>query len=180
MYVRLYSFLSLSERHELLQQTETLQGSFVSSITSTGAEDYRRSTVLYDTAAWRVLMEQKIRPLLFFIFDSLGLPSFEPEEFELQLTSHSEGGFYLWHTDNGTDNVKRRRLTFVYYFWNEPKSFAGGNLEIQTETGVEKIEPINNSIVFFDSGLLHQVTLVQATTERQSHLRMTLNGWLRD
>ncbi|MDX1921329.1 MAG: 2OG-Fe(II) oxygenase, partial [Candidatus Caenarcaniphilales bacterium] len=90
--------------------------------------------------------------------------------FECQLTAHNDGHFYMAHTDytpNTGTRVSLRELTFVYYFYRQPKAFSGGELYIWdnlddtcsppvvAQQG-KLLEPLNNIIVFFNSNYLHQ------------------------
>nr|WP_256386659.1 2OG-Fe(II) oxygenase [Hydrocoleum sp. CS-953] len=107
----------------------------------------------------------------------------------MQLTAHNDGCFYTIHSDANTEMTATREMTYVYYFYQEPKSFSGGELVIY-ETKVEGnnlskhndfkvIEPRNNSIIFFPSRYLHEVLPVSCPTKAFENSRFTFNGWIR-
>lgn len=115
--------------------------------------------------------------------------SSEPARKELQLTRHKHGDFFKTHQDISREKDKPesgRRITFVYYFFKEPKGFNGGDLLLYDTNQEDKSRPIdsftrivpkNNSIVFFPSDRFHQVTLINGEGEGIEHSRFTLNGW---
>jgi hypothetical protein len=144
--------------------------------------DWRRSTVIYDhqIAGVAAALEQAIRLRLPEVRTALKIPAFDIGSFEIQLTSHNDGEYYKWHTDNGTRDTANRVITFVYYFHGQPKKFRGGQLIIyQPEKEPTVIEPENDSVVFFSSHTRHEVNTVACPSERFEDGRFTLNGWIR-
>ena len=106
---------------------------------------------------------------------------------ELEVTAHRLGGFYRPHQDTGYGRADSRLVTFAYYFHREPKGFAGGDLllyDTSIATGgfsaaaFSRIQPVNNSLVFFPSGYVHQVLPVYANGDAFENTRFTVNGWL--
>lgn len=93
------------------------------------------------------------------------------------------------HNDNGSSETQNRELTYVYYFYREPKPFSGGELllydsKIENNYYVQAdsfktVEPRNNSIVFFPSRYLHEVKLVSCPSKAFADSRFTINGWIR-
>jgi Rps23 Pro-64 3,4-dihydroxylase Tpa1-like proline 4-hydroxylase len=76
----------------------------------------------------------------------------------------------------------------VYYFNREPKGFTGGELRIyddvvrngklsSTDT-FQVIEPRHNSIVFFQSAIMHEVMPVSMPSKQFRDARFTVNGWV--
>src|ERR1700747_3064386 len=111
----------------------------------------------------------------------LSVPRFEVDSLELQLTSHNDGEYYRWHTDNGTPATAARTITFVYYFHAEPKAFQGGELVVYQGKGERHvIAPQPDSMVFFPSTARHEVLRVDCPTRRFEDGRFSLNGWIRD
>ncbi|MEO1185168.1 MAG: 2OG-Fe(II) oxygenase, partial [Cyanobacteria bacterium J06636_27] len=117
------------------------------------------------------------------------IPEFSVSHVEMQMTAHNDGAFYKAHTDAGSEKTKTRELTYVYYFYQEPKQFSGGELkiydtEVQGKKVIQKensqvIEPRNNSIVFFNSRCKHEVLPISCSSNEFKASRFTLNGWLR-
>jgi Rps23 Pro-64 3,4-dihydroxylase Tpa1-like proline 4-hydroxylase len=144
--------------------------------------DWRRSTVIYDHEVVGVAsrIEHEIKKRLPHAIRALGLPAFDFGSMEIQLTSHNDGEYFHWHTDNGSPETSSRVLTFVYYFHGAPKAFSGGELVIyMRDGGTAAIEPRNDSLVLFSSSMRHEVKSVSCPSKRFDDGRFTLNGWLR-
>ena len=143
--------------------------------------DWRKSTVIYDNqfADVAARLEQEIRLRLPEVITGLKIPAFDIGSFEIQLTSHNNGEYYKWHTDNGTRETEARVITFVYYFHGQPKAFDGGELLIHQSAGPVTIKPENDSMVFFNSRIKHEVREVVCASRRFEDGRFTVNGWVR-
>ncbi|NJO43142.1 MAG: proline hydroxylase [Cyanobacteria bacterium CRU_2_1] len=188
-YVQLEQFLAPHEHQHLLDYVLEREAEFVSTRTSTGATNYRESVVMYSFPEFSQLFEQRIRAIMPDILAKLGLPSFPIGQIEAQLTAHNDGNFYKVHNDNGSSDTATRELTYVYYFYREPKPFSDGELVIY-DSKVENnyyvkadtfrtIEPRNNSIVFFLSRYMHEVLPVRCPSQAFADSRFTINGWVR-
>jgi Rps23 Pro-64 3,4-dihydroxylase Tpa1-like proline 4-hydroxylase len=143
--------------------------------------EWRKSCVLYDRDLEPVikLMEHEVQARLAQVIESLGIPSFQIDSTEIQLTSHNDGEYYHWHTDNGTDETRERILSFVYYFHSQPRQFSGGELVLYHPFSSEEIEPLHDRLILFSSSTKHEVKPVSCISKRFEHGRFTLNGWLR-
>ncbi|MBW4421997.1 MAG: 2OG-Fe(II) oxygenase [Myxacorys californica WJT36-NPBG1] len=188
-YVQIDNFLTDEERDRLLNYVFQQEKAFVSTNTSTDALDYRRSQVLYSFPNFSELIVNRIQAILPDIISKLELPPFPISQIETQLTSHNDGNYYKLHNDNGSSDTATRELTYVYYFYREPKPFAGGELLIY-DSKIENnyyvkadsfntVEPRNNSIVFFLSRYMHEVLPVRCPSRAFRDSRFTVNGWLR-
>jgi Rps23 Pro-64 3,4-dihydroxylase Tpa1-like proline 4-hydroxylase len=108
---------------------------------------------------------------------------------EAQVTASNDGDFFHFHSDNGSNPVASRHLTFVYFFHREPRQFEGGELRIHdarleegsyvSEGSYQTIVPQQNQIVFFPCELMHEITPVNCASQLFADSRFTLNGWLR-
>lgn len=189
--VQIDNFLSPEIHQYALQTALTKANQFVASQTTTNADDYRRSSILYATLYPNLydLLRQRLLDWLPRVLDELGLDHFSPGQVEMQLTAHNDGCFYKIHNDSGSPETETRILTYVYYFYQEPKQFSGGELRLY-ETDINgsmvtpsdcfnTIEPVNNRIVFFDSRCKHEVLPVACPSRSFPDSRFTLNGWLR-
>ena len=106
---------------------------------------------------------------------------------ELEVTAHRGGDFFVPHRDNGYARSDSRLVSFAYYFHREPKGFAGGELLLY-DTCVamhnyraavfSRIEPVNNSLVFFPSDYYHEILPVCAKGNAFENARFTVNSWL--
>jgi Rps23 Pro-64 3,4-dihydroxylase Tpa1-like proline 4-hydroxylase len=145
-------------------------------------ENWRHSNSLIsnDFTEFYKILANKLEPISADIASLLKVPPFEFGNIEMHLTSHNHGEFYKPHIDNGGGQTKQRVITFVYYFHSIPKRFTGGQLLfLHNKPKPLIIEPDNNSIVFFDSSLLHAVHPVLCPDRQFEHGRFTLNGWIR-
>jgi SM-20-related protein len=188
-FVQLDNFLPPAQHRRLLQYVLQRKASFVSTSTSMGDLDYRRSIVLYDLPEFAAQITQQIQAVLPDVSAQLGLMPFPLGQIETQITAHNDGNYYKIHNDNGSPETASRELTYVYYFTREPKAFSGGelwlydgrlenNFFVRAES-FRTIEPRNNSIVFFLSRYMHEVLPVQCPSKTFANGRFTVNGWVR-
>jgi SM-20-related protein len=188
-YIQLDNFFSPDEYKRLLAYVAQHESDFVSTSTSTDASDYRRSMVLYSFPEFSDLIVRRIQAIVPDVLNKLGLPTFTVSQIETQLTSHNDGNYYKIHNDNGSADTDTRELTYVYYFYREPKPFVGGELRLY-DSKIENnfyvaadsfnlIEPRNNSIVFFPSRCMHEVLPVSCPSKAFADSRFTINGWIR-
>lgn len=188
-YVQIDNFLTVEEKNQLLNYVLQHETEFVSTSTSTGDADYRRSMILYSFPEFSTLITKRIQAIMPDVFRKLKLTPFSVSEIETQLTSHNDGNYYKIHNDNGSPETASREFTYVYYFYGEPKPFSGGELLIY-DSKIENnfyvnvdsshiVEPRNNSIVFFLSRYLHEVLPVSCPSKSFADSRFTINGWVR-
>jgi Rps23 Pro-64 3,4-dihydroxylase Tpa1-like proline 4-hydroxylase len=151
--------------------------------------EHRRSHVLMDLAQHQDVMLDRIKAVLPQVLDKLGMEEFSIAGVEVQVTASNDGDFFHFHSDNGSDRVAARHLTFVYFFHREPRQFEGGELRIHdarreggtyvSQGSYQTIVPRQNQIVFFPCELLHEITPVNCASQLFADSRFTLNGWLR-
>ncbi|NEQ96270.1 MAG: proline hydroxylase [Cyanothece sp. SIO2G6] len=188
-YIQLTNFLDTETYHRLMDFTLSQQDAFVGSSTSTGDVSYRQSSVLHHFPEFSNLMQGEIHSAFADVIAALKLAPFNITQVEAQLTAHNDGNYYKVHNDNGSEDTATRVLTYVYYFYQEPKPFSGGalriydsrienNFYVQAES-FQEVAPINNSIVFFPSHYMHEVLSIQCPSRQFAHSRFTINGWVR-
>ncbi len=194
--VVLDEFLAPQELERLTAFTLEHEADFRSSeVVSPSAEggvvnhEWRRSRVLMDLAQHQDIMLERIKSVLPQILDKLGMQQFEIADVEAQVTASNDGDFFHFHSDNGSEPVASRHLTFVYFFHHEPRNFEGGELRIHdarlqdgsyvSEGSYQTIIPQQNQIVFFPCEMLHEITAVKCPSQLFADSRFTLNGWLR-
>jgi Rps23 Pro-64 3,4-dihydroxylase Tpa1-like proline 4-hydroxylase len=188
-YAQIDNFLTPAEKNKLLKYVLAKESEFVSTSTSTNAEDYRRSMVLHSFPEFSELMVNRIKAILPDVLKNLNIPSFPLGEIEAQLTMHNDNNFYKLHNDSGSPDTASRFFTYVYYFYREPKGFSGGELQIYdskiennfyvADKTFRTVEPRNNSIVFFLSRYMHEVLRVSCPSKAFADSRFTINGWVR-
>jgi Rps23 Pro-64 3,4-dihydroxylase Tpa1-like proline 4-hydroxylase len=194
--VVLDEFLAPQEVEELTRFTLEHEADFsASEVVSPSADggivnyEHRRSRALMDLAQHRDLMLARIKAVLPQVLHRLGMEEFSIADLEAQVTASNEGDFFHFHSDNGSDRVASRHLTFVYFFHREPRQFEGGELRIHdarleegtyvSEGSYQTIVPQQNQIVFFPCKLMHEITPVNCASQLFADSRFTLNGWLR-
>jgi len=194
--VVLDEFLAPQELEDLMRFTLEHESDFsASTVVSPRAEsgvvnyDHRRSRVLMDLAQHQDVMLDRIKSVLPQVLDKLGMEEFSIADVEAQVTASNDGDFFHFHSDNGSERVASRHLTFVYFFHREPRQFEGGELRIHdsrlqdgvyvSEGTYQAIVPQQNQIVLFPCEMLHEITPVNCASQLFADSRFTLNGWLR-
>ena len=194
--VVLDEFLAPQELEELMRSVLEREADFsVSEVLSPSANggvinhEHRRSRVLMDLAEHEMLMLARIEAVLPEVLEKLGMQDCSIASVEAQVTASNDGDFFHFHSDNGSDRVASRYLTFVYFFHREPRAFEGGELRIHdarledgrylSEGSYQTLVSRQNQIVFFPCELMHEITEVNCPSRAFADSRFTLNGWLR-
>lgn len=173
-YLLLDFFLDTPRADALLRWTIDQEWQFQKSGVI-GDPSWRDSRLLYAFPPFDQELRDRMRGLAPSLIAHFGLPPVEIGEIEAQLTAHNDGHYFRRHQDNRSRETEARVLTYVYYFFREPKPFAGGELEIAGD-----ILPVrHNSIVFFPSETWHEVFPVRCASRAWPDSRFTINGWLR-
>ncbi|MEM9002791.1 MAG: 2OG-Fe(II) oxygenase [Cyanobacteria bacterium P01_F01_bin.86] len=183
-------FLSPEVHQRLIEHAVAEAAAFSATTTMTQTDEYRRSKVRFNFPEFADLVRAQIGDRLSAVLSALKLEPFPLHHIEAQLTAHNDGDYYKLHNDGGgKPETKTRMLTYVYYFYREPKPFGGGELVIY-DTKLENnrfvkagdtykiVEPRNNSVVFFPSRCLHEVLPIHCPSEAFADSRFTINGWL--
>ena len=85
--------------------------------------------ILYLNSLSYSSFQSKILETLPEVLTKLKFRPFEISEIEVQLTAHNDGCYYKIHNDAGSEKTASREITYVYYFYQEPKAFSGGGTE---------------------------------------------------
>jgi SM-20-related protein len=141
--------------------------------------EWRKSKVLYhwDFKEFVPHFEEVIHKHFEEVCKRLNIEPFKIQRIDFQLTSHNDGEQFRLHKDKSTKLTEDRMITFVYYFHSAVKKFTGGEL-LFPENGRIKVEPVNNTIVFFDPTLTHEVLQVSCPSKKFEDGRFTINGWV--
>ena len=194
--VVLDEFLAPQEVEELMRFTLAHESDFGSSEVVSPREvsgvvnyEHRRSRVLMDLVHHQDIMLERIKAVLPQVLHKLGMEEFSIAGVEAQITASNDGDFFHFHSDNSSQPVASRHLTFVYFFHREPRQFEGGELRIHdarleggayvSQGSYQTIVPQQNQMVFFPCELLHEITPVKCSSQAFADSRFTLNGWLR-
>jgi len=194
-YVRTTDFLSSAEHQRLLEHVlsceEDFQESGIVGGEGQGKLDYesRKSRTLSGDRLEEVwdMFDRRLRAVLPFVRQQLGIAWFPLGRVERQLTAHGSGGFFVPHVDTGHPVVADRRVSCVYYFHPTPRRFEGGELKLYdtwvTPTGstgaatYTTLAPVDNSVVFFPSDAFHEVCPVHPETDAFGDSRFAITTW---
>jgi len=187
--VQIDGFLTKDELDALRDTVFAAQPQFQPSWVQDDNKDYRQSLVLNAPDEVVRLIVGKVRDAMPRVMSELGLPPFPVGRIECQVTASLDGSYFRVHTDSGNSGIDAtRQLTYVYYFNREPKAFAGGLLRVYDDQlrhgklartdSFREFEPRNNSILFFHSAVMHEVTPVGVPSRDFRDSRFTVNGWV--
>jgi Rps23 Pro-64 3,4-dihydroxylase Tpa1-like proline 4-hydroxylase len=188
-YLQIDNFLTPGEHKRLLQYVVQKEPDFLPTTTTTNDDNYRQSLVLYSFPEFSELIIKRIQAIAPDVMRKLGISTFKVSTIEAQLTAHNHSHYYRIHNDNGSADTATREFTYVYYFYQDAKPFSGGelliydskivnNMYVEAES-FQKVEPRNNSIVFFLSRYMHEVLPVICPSQAFADSRFTINGWIR-
>ncbi len=185
----LKNFLPADLNRRLMEYAAAQEKNFVPSTVTTNEADYRNSRVLYKPSEFSRLFRDILTSNFSKVISSLDIEQLSLGEIEVQITSHGDGGYYKVHRDSSAPQIASRVISFVYYFYREPRKFTGGEFRIYDGTVSDgayrrserftDLVPENNSIIFFPSSRYHEVLPVLAPSELFADGRFTVNGWLR-
>ncbi len=194
------NFFSKKENKLILDEAVKNKKSFTESITGKGVDKkYRNNKVAYYDQLY--MNDRKQSKLLVALDNKFATEDFRQilstsphplSDFtlctyhETQVSRYGEEEKYKWHIDR-FDNIKRH-ITLVYYFFETPKKFKGGELEltdspafnanlIDTDPNIEVIPVENNMAVMFACTGLHRVTPTKALKDFRSG-RFSANVWI--
>lgn len=184
---KIENFLNQEDNQSILDYAISHRKNFQSSCVTTEAKNYRKSKVLYEFPQKKEFLN-KLKYFVPIVAESLWLGIMDFTKIECQLTSHQDGDFFKVHTDTNK-YCESRILTYVYYFYKEPQSFASGDLIIydsllkkypEAASTFQVVKPVNNSLVFFDSKCFHEVLPVRVPSRLFEDNRFTINGWIHE
>ena len=191
-FVRLTEFLTPAQRERLFTHVLAGRERFrPARVRKKTLDRGRRVSLVADGQTCRALRSwfgPKLRSVLPHVLARLRMEGLHRFRIEMDVTVHLGGGFYKVHSDNSKGWYRSRKLSYVYYFHRRPKRFSGGDLLLY-DMGVEaddgssvvfsRIEPLDNSLVFFPSDTFHEITPVAGATQDFRDGRFTVNGWIR-
>ncbi len=143
----------------------------------------RRALVMYPGPLARQVRE-RVTAILPRAQQALGLPVLPAERVDVQITASPDGGFYNRHTDNSSGQTAGRTISYVMFVHRSPRAFTGGELVLypygpaDLGSGRQTISPETGRIVFFPSGLLHEIMPVHTGGDLIEQARLTVNGWI--
>jgi SM-20-related protein len=114
---------------------------------------------------------------------ALGMPPATHGDMEVSMVAYGDGGHYARHIDTGFGAAAGgppREVTFVGYFFREPRQFTGGALRLYDFRGREHvdIDPVCGLVTAFPSWLPHEVLPVACPTGDFADNRFAVNIWV--
>jgi SM-20-related protein len=173
----------IAEREKDFRLSGVLHG--VSSTPAISAA-HRRSRVLFDLGEMRPVFLRHLIAAMPSALATLRIPVFAPSAVDTQATATNDGEFFRPHTDSGAGIVQRRVISYTYFFHTEPARFTGGELCLYSRQGngdpilrpTATFVPKRNRIVFFPSGVLHEIAPVCCPSGQFGDSRFNVNGWI--
>lgn len=95
---------------------------------------------------------------------------------DLNCVAYNDGGFLKRHKDIIPQNLYPRRVTWIYYFFREPKAFTGGELVFfQGDSEITRVTPSSGLLVAFPSEIPHAATSVSVSDPSFENGRFSIN-----
>ena len=192
-FVRMTDFLPPASRDRLLRDVLAASERFAPAGIRINARnvlnrEIRDALVLDEPTTWDIhsWFVPKLRAVLPDVQWRLRTENLDPGRIETTVAVHLNGGFLAAHRDDGVlGNARHRIVSYVCYFHRAPRPFAGGDLLLHDARAgaadpagaFSRIEPLCDSIVFFPSDCLHEITPVACGAEFGDG-RFTVHGWI--
>ena len=188
-FVRIANFFSQDDRDRLFQIAREYRGDFerLTIYSQEGEELHEEEQVrtqigLKGNREVPEIVKTSILELLPSVLPRLQIDPFPIGFFSAELALSRDGHFALAHRD---DHDGRFKVSFAYYFYQQPKSFSGGDLLLY-DSDTEKreflsaqftqVKHADNSLLLFPSTYFHQITRVSCPTNQFEHGRFAVAG----
>jgi Rps23 Pro-64 3,4-dihydroxylase Tpa1-like proline 4-hydroxylase len=180
------NFLSMAENQQLLDYAICHQAHYIPAPTSTADPSKRKALLLTPPQHFSDLILNRIEDIWADALAVLKVRSFSASRISVQLIAQNHGDYVKRHCDRNSV-VPDRKLTFVYYFHQEPQSFSGGEFalydsqikdgELVSAKTHHVIQPRNNRILLFVSRNFHEVLPIACPSQFFEHSRFAFSGW---
>ncbi len=194
IWQQMRGFLTPAENAELLRYALDNEGSFIpTTVVSSARErqnaDHRSSKKLSGgLGVWKPLLRQRFAKVFPEISKSVGLKENTFERIEVEVVAHNHGDRFGRHLDTlyygkGQSKKTTRFLSAVYYFFQEPRRFTGGELRLYPfgssppPDQFADVVPENNMAVFFPAFAAHEVLPVACSSRLFADSRFAVNCW---
>jgi len=189
-HVVIDDFLGVDENRDMLAFAMRDRSRFAAGTVEGAKHAARRNSVVLDfgDSAHASLIANRLLVWFPLIARALDVPMFPLKQVESQLTASNDGDFYGPHLDTGHNEHEGRAIACVYYFFDEPKGFHGGNLRLYDATeqdgslsrasSFNEIEPVNNRLVAFTSRTYHELRPTTCPSKEFSDSRFAVTSWL--
>jgi len=145
--------------------------------------DVRQVTVVHGSGEIRAAFVRLVEGWLPNVRASLGMRPALHGEIEVSIVAYGDGDRYVRHIDTYTGPAASgppREITFVGYFFREPRRFTGGALRLFDVRGREHvdIDPACGLVTAFPSWLPHEVLPVACPNGDFADSRFAVNIWV--
>jgi Rps23 Pro-64 3,4-dihydroxylase Tpa1-like proline 4-hydroxylase len=184
-------FLSEDEHRDMVAYALANKEQFQAATVTTNDINYRRNLVIMDfqKSAHSTLVQNRLLVWFPQIMREFNEKMFPLETVESQLTASNEGHYFKAHQDGGSLETRTRTLTCVYYFFRQPRGFAGGALRLydtfqrgdksfRAET-FNEVEPVSNRLVVFPSNTHHELMRIRCPSRLFADSRFAITTWIR-
>lgn len=195
----IFEFVSVSnflgeQRQQLLDFVISQENNFrPATVAAPGASDsatvnerVRRAQTLDHLGNVEGAFLEKLKQELQSALGKMRHPAFPVGRIELQVTASSDGDYFRLHRDSSPDDT--REISFVYYFYREPRRFSGGELRLYETRLIDgqltpadhahTFSPRQDTLLLFPSQNDHEVLPVRVPSGEFSDSRFTVNGWI--
>lgn len=178
--VQLDNFLNPAEYQQLMETVFPQEGTASSGVQLPTPESFALS---------REVLLHRVQMMLSDVLIQLGLEGFPLKEMEAQeIPTHAIEGQSI-STDGNSSETALRVLNFVYFFYQTPKPFTGGELlvydsqllnnQVSVAQSYKTVEPRNNSMVFFLTSNAYEVLPVYPNSPAFGDRCFRVQGWMR-
>jgi SM-20-related protein len=133
--------------------------------------------------------ETRVRAVFPRLVQELGVMPFNLDRCEIEMAVHADADFYKRHVDTFTGSERShggdRIISCVYYFYQLPRAFGGGELKLyplptttRRATDPIIVAPENDLFVAFSSWMPHEVLPVRFPSQDFAKARFSVNCWL--
>lgn len=178
--VQLDNFLKPAEYQQLMETIFPQEGTASSGIQLPTPESFARS---------REVLLHRVQMMLPDVLIQLGLEGFPLTEMEAEeIPNHATEGQGI-SSDGNNPETALRVLNFMYFFYQTPKPFTGGevrvydsqlvNHQVSAAQSYKTVEPRQNSIVFFLTSNAYEVLRVYPNSPAFRDRCFRVKGWMR-
>lgn len=185
-------FLSAQANADLLSYVAEHESSFIPTTVALSSERVdatHRSSRKLDggLGPWKDVLSARFAEMFPHLASSVGIRQLRYSRIELEIVAHNDGDRFGRHVDTlsvgNADEGTARFLSAVYYFFDEPPGFDGGELRLypfgaaSRNTDFVDVIPRNNSLVYFPSFAPHEVLPVRCRSRDFAKSRFAVNCW---
>jgi SM-20-related protein len=190
VHVVIDDFLSQDEHKDMLAYALKNEDQFNAATVTSDDASYRQNLVImnFHEAAHSRLLCNRLLTWFPQLTKMLGQDVFPLKTVESQLTASNDGHYFRAHRDSGDPSTKSRALSCVYYFFREPRAFAGGNLrlydnwqqgnDLRSADSFTEIQPVSNRLVVFPSQTHHELMRIRCPSRQFEDSRFAITSWI--